>query len=176
MPRDSHEDQTMKLWIIAGGIVLLGSAAAAHAGGGSTASVATARPIVGSPHLGPGRHIGIPGRHHGDKPRRRHRGKWNGFTGFYPVWGYYGDGDGYVESEVTPDMFGYFATGGEVELVDGEAIYDYDRSYPYEWFRPDQAGRTGDRSMLRSSEYRCELTSVPAISGKGRTEVRICRR
>lgn len=166
----------MKLWTIAGGIFLLGSAAAAHAGNGPSASVATARPIVGSPQAGVGPHIGGPGRHHGNKPHRRNRANRGGFPGFFPVWGYYGDGDGYVESEITPEMFGYFATGGEVELVDGEAVYDYDRGYPYDWYRGDQITSSAEGLALRSPEYRCELSWVPAGSGKGRTQVRICRR
>jgi hypothetical protein len=181
----------MNRLLIAGGVFLLAcGAGAAQAGpqvagakgfgGGRGVTTIPSGGLVGRPirhgnhHFGNRFGVGTfedrwAGRH---GHRRGHRRDW---PGYFPVWGYYGDGDGYVETEMTPDMFGYFATGGEVELVDGQAMYDYDRSYPYDWYRGDRTEPAGVQIAYPAAP-RCETSWVPDASGRERVPVRVCRR
>jgi hypothetical protein len=118
-------------------IILLSLAAigAASVGGAAfaqTTSMTTAhRPGMHAPraggtgdffrsHRGFGR-----GMHRG--PRRRHGGSGRGsLPPFYLGLGGYG--------EPAPSHGdGFFAGGGEVRMDGTRPVYDYDRSYPYEW-------------------------------------------
>ena len=169
---------------IAGGIILLtaacGSAYAQRAVGGSVAS--HERMSVGS--VGIAHPFGDravargPYRSHGSSHERhgRHRGGHKGlYAGFGAAWG---DGDSYVSTQESADIFGFYGAGGEVTFEDGQAIYDYDRSYPYEWFEQDRVAEPRGQtvSYATTSDYRCETLAVPAASGTGRVPVRVCRR
>ena len=105
----------------------------------------------------------------------RHRDRPHRFRGFRPWWGigYVGYPGGYVYTEPSRDQFGYFGAGGEALEAGREVIYDYDRSYPYDWYRApsDKVIRTGTQSA-----YRCEMERVSGPDGQGSATVRVCRR
>jgi hypothetical protein len=112
------------------------------------------------------------GRHPG-----RHGDRDDGFIGYGGVGyeGYYGS---YASTPPAPDEFGFFGNGGEATLVDGHAVYDYDRSYPYEHYRAprrEKAAATGS-STRRATASGCETEWVPDGRGGGDVPVRICRR
>jgi hypothetical protein len=113
-------------------------------------------------------------RYRGDRDHRR-SSRHN--RHLLPAWGfgYWGDGDGYAESEPRPDMFGFFGAGGAVALIDGQAVYEYDRSYPYEWFSGNAAApRLAAKAPAQ--DYRCERKVVPDGDGNRQVAVRVCRR
>jgi hypothetical protein len=61
-------------------------------------------------------------------PRRHHRRPGRGV----PLFAYFGF-DGYG-APLEPYGDGFFARGGgEVRMQSGRPVYDYDRSYPYQW-------------------------------------------
>lgn len=66
---------------------------------------------------------------------------------------------------------GYFARGGGVEVAEGQVRFDYDRSYPYEFYyleaEPDEAP-VMDRPSF------CETKTV-RDGRRGRSPVRVCR-
>lgn len=100
----------------------------------------------------------------------------NDWTNAYPsYWGYgsWNDNDGYVFAEPSADMFGFYGAGGDVDLMNGSAVYQYDRSYPYDWYR---GGPAETVRVHRAAEARCETKLVPDGKGKGSASVRICRR
>lgn len=114
-------------------------------------------------------HDGHDGNQHGD---RRHRS--NGWYG----WGYGGDGDGYVDSESTPDQFGYFGAGGKISRTPDKTVYHYDRSYPYQWYKGpvrDQAYDAATPRISRGPVVHCDTESVPSGNKGPRVDVRICR-
>ena len=116
---------------------------------------------------------------------RRWRGRHSGRRGDRDdgIFGYGGVGDGdyfdsYASTPPAADQFGFFGSGGEATLVDGRAVYDYDRSYPYEYYRGprrEQAAADG-ASAARAAASGCETKWVPDGRGGGDVPVRICRR
>ena len=80
-------------------------------------------------------------------------------------------------------MFGYFSSGGEVSVVDGRAVYDYDRGYPYEWYRPISRNRAAssfssagyDEARRSDSGLVVHCDTQWVTSGGGKSAVRICR-
>ena len=104
---------------------------------------------------------GRPGR-----PSRPHRPRPRGFVGF----GGYGIGYG---GDLDRDR-GYFATAGEAPAVaNGRARYDYDRGYPYDYYRggPERSG--GDETALRDSY--CETQWTRDRRSGEQVPVRVCR-
>jgi hypothetical protein len=102
----------------------------------------------------------------GDHDRRHHHRDrdWNGYYGY---WGYGGDGDGYADTIPTLDEGGYFTSGGEVYAREGaRPVYDYDRGYPYEWYKP---------AAERSSAARPPQRLARQISCASEGPVRVCR-
>ena len=93
---------------------------------------------------------------------------WGGYDYAYG-YGYAGDGDGYVDTIPMSRDEGYFNTGGEVYAREGaRPEYDYDRGYPYEWYRP-----TAGRSSVAGSSRRVAARHVScSIEG---SSVRVCR-
>lgn len=114
--------------------------------------------------------IGQPSRDHRDKDwRHRHRDHDRSRRPILGL-GLVGYGGGYVYTEPARDMFGYFGAGGDVAQIDGEAVYDYDRSYPYDRFDDPQSARGP------AEPYRCETDWVTGGSGAEPVPVRVCRR
>ncbi|MDB5699490.1 MAG: hypothetical protein JWN69_2294, partial [Alphaproteobacteria bacterium] len=136
-------------------------------------------------NIGHGDHRG-----HGDpdRPRRHggggHRGSWgnSGYGGYGAVIGYgdftgYGDDfSSYATTVPAPDQFGFFGNGGEAMLVNGNAVYEYDRSYPYEYYRAAEADQAAAPEAARSTPSGCEVQWVPDGHGGDMVPVRICRR
>ena len=95
-----------------------------------------------------------------DGPRRRDA---FGFGG-------YGIGFGV---ELDPDL-GYFATGGEAPAVaNGRVAYDYDRGYPYDYYRGGPAGHGGYETASR--EPYCETEWTKDRRSGQQVPVRVCR-
>jgi len=113
------------------------------------------------------------GRHHGaSRPgaggpgfgfttdrRARRGGGYRGQYLFYP-------GLGLIE-EVPPDAGGYFDQGGSARTGGG---YDYDRSYPYDYPRREDARAAAPPAAREARTPRCTLEQVPGGA------VRVCRR
>ncbi len=93
----------------------------------------------------------------------------NRFAFGYPL-GWYGGG--IIDDPERHRDDGFFAGTGNSARVNGAAYYDYDRAYPYDWYRDDDAVAEdegeGPRPASRPA-VRCEMTRV---SGSA---VRICR-
>jgi len=138
-------------------------------------------------HRGPGgfrggQGLALPGNHDKAFGFSRHRhggGHWRkpgfGWGGFVPVgiWGYGGDGDGYVDTIPMADQFGYFAEGGTVTSDGTSATYHYDRSYPYEWY--NERSNPPDEADPQPLAARCSVELVPGGRGNARVAVRVCR-
>jgi hypothetical protein len=176
---------------------LTGPALAQHAGGAMLSGGAHgghSAPAGGFGHFGRGFHQpdwfsgGWPDRPQtfsptGFRDRRgsghgngHHSSRWDGWNHAYPAfWGYgsWGENDGYVFTEPSADMFGFYGAGGDVDVLNGSAVYQYDRSYPYDWYR---GGPAETVRVHRAAETRCEMQVVPDGKGKGKASVRICRR
>lgn len=170
----------MKLSNILGATLLIASGfGTAQAQGTAVAgSIPTAPPPVATAQPLMPNDTAVGGSFHHSRDKNGHRGHDRHFRGFWPIAGvgYWGHGGGYVYTEPSRDMFGFFGTDGDVRLVDGEAVYDYDRSYPYDWF-DDTESMAGVRSVQsKSTAYVCETNWVSAASGGGEVAVRVCRR
>lgn len=172
----------MTLSKIIGGILLIGagcgSASAQRTAVADTAPAGPGVTVHGSTSIGRGevlmdgpfRHSRYKAPHWRDKDWRWDR--YHRFRGFVPVWGF---GGGYVYTEPTRDMFGYFGAGGDVRTVGDAAVYGYDRGYPYDWYEgpPPEAAAVEPGP---APTYRCETTTVPDGSTGKRVPVRVCRR
>lgn len=113
------------------------------------------------------------GRHPG-----RHGDRDDGLIGYGGGVGYGRYYDSYASTPPAPDEFGFFGNGGEATLVNGRAVYDYDRSYPYEYYRgPRREEAAADGAGAgRAAVSGCETKWVPDGRGGGDVPVRICRR
>jgi len=177
------------------GAVSVGSHGGGFRGGMGTVGVPPLGAGVGVPPLGAGGAISRPGRlnrsvggistgirlrggvaitetgsrHHPRSGHWHHDGKGN-WRNVGPDWGGYaygGDGDGYADTIPMSQDNGYFNSGGEVYAREGERpIYDYDRGYPYEWYKP--AAARSPAMARRSGEQHISCT----IEG---ASVRVCR-
>jgi hypothetical protein len=96
-------------------------------------------------------------------------GRGQGGFGFGYGWSAYGGG--LVEDPERHRDDGYFAGTGDSATVNGAAVYDYDRAYPYDWYRGDDEWARDERPRRRAAPptVRCEIAPV---SGSA---VRICR-
>jgi hypothetical protein len=120
--------------------------------------------------------------HNGGHDRRwrgRHSGRYDdredGIIGYGG--GYDEHSGSYAATAPSPDQFGFFGNGGEVAQVNGRAIYDYDRSYPYEYYRgPRREQAAADGASAGRATAGCETQWVPDGRGGGDVPVRICRR
>jgi hypothetical protein len=98
-----------------------------------------------------------------------------------PFYGYgnygYSDGDGYVNTIPMSNEPGFFANGGTVDFDGEKPVYDYDRSYPYDFYKgqPTERYQAADRSAA-SSSGRCDLRDVPDGNSGRIARVRVCRR
>ncbi len=95
-----------------------------------------------------------------DRPRRR------------DSFGYYGYGIGFG-GDLDPDR-GYFATGGEpLAAANGRVDYDYDRGYPYDYYRGGRARHGGYETASR--EPNCETEWTRDRRSGQKVPVRVCR-
>jgi hypothetical protein len=105
-------------------------------------------------------------------PQRRHeRGLGTGWIG-------YGYGGLTEDPESLRDQ-GFFADTGDAWAANGHAVYDYDRSYPYDWYPAAPAaldGGSGDGGPgpAPAPTVRCEIAWVADARG-ARSPVRVCR-
>jgi hypothetical protein len=99
----------------------------------------------------------------------RHRGRFFG-DGAVLAYGGFDDDPGYAEddSEDSGRDSGFFYGEGGVRTRGGQALYAYDRSYPYDWYRGAAAGPAAPRLAMRDGAPR----SVHCQSEHG---VRVCR-
>jgi hypothetical protein len=74
---------------------------------------------------------------------------------------------------VDPDLYegddGFFAGSADASVRGGRAAYDYDRAYPYDWYRDVPPARSQERAAIRHSgpsEVHCSVE---------RAAVRVCR-
>jgi hypothetical protein len=119
---------------------------------------------------------------------RRHRDRGDfgfddgfGFGDDFYGYGYaYGDGDGvvgYADGEPA-DFNGFFGNGGQVQRdADGRPIYQYDRSYPFEF---SSAGQPRQTRAARSEGYAvraasCSTELVRSATSTLSVPVRVCR-
>lgn len=105
-------------------------------------------------------------------PGGRHR--FGGFARDRFFFGGLGYGGGLVEDPETLRDQGFFAGPAEVQVANGGAYYDYDRAYPYDWYRdPEAAAGEGAPRLAGPPPMRCDVTWV---SGRGAAApVRVCR-
>ena len=79
---------------------------------------------------------------------------------------------------VDPDSLrdqGFFADTGESWRENGRAVYDYDRGYPYDWYRdPASAAAGGGRRFAPGPMVRCDVSWVGG-GRNGPAAVRVCR-
>lgn len=70
----------------------------------------------------------------------------------------------------------YRSHGGYVDVVNGEASYDYDRDYPYDYRSQgyDDRGREDFEGDTVTGPGRCRTEWVPGGSGRAQVPVRIC--
>ncbi len=108
-----------------------------------------------------------------DRPRRPGRPRRRdsfGFGGYGIGFGGYGIGFG---GDLNRDR-GYFATGGEAPAVaNGRVHYDYDRGYPYDYYRSGPSGHGGYETA--SSEPYCETLWTRSRRSGQQVPVRVCR-
>lgn len=163
----------MNVSSIIGGLLLIGAGCGTALAQGRTAvrPLAAPPPVLSAEPVLHGRGpIGPPFHSSFERDRRHdHRDHVRGRRPFLGL-GFVGYGGGYVYTEPARDMFGYFGTGGDVALIDGEAVYDYDRSYPYDRFDDPPSARGP------AQPYRCETDWVAGGSGDEPVPVRVCRR
>jgi hypothetical protein len=97
------------------------------------------------------------------------RGRGRGARGFgWPGFGY---GELIEDPDARDD--GFFAQTGDSWTANGYAVYDYDRSYPYDWYRGSPPAPA--RARLRPPPMmRCDVTWVPGGRGAP-SPVRVCR-
>ena len=87
------------------------------------------------------------------------------------AWGY----GGLTEDPESLRDQGFFADTADSWQENGRAVYDYDRGYPYDWYRDPAAGAV--EAVPHSAEppmVRCEIDWVASARG-ARSAVRVCR-
>ncbi len=162
--------------------LLLPSAAA----GAQTA--AQNAPTFAAPEAGSGvkpRPGGASGRWlNADRPRDRERWRKHcGKNGRCGNWDYHGFGFGYGygglghQDMMAGGRYGYFSQGGEARaLSNGRPVYDYDRGYPYEYYREGaRAGRGGDRGNRYARGRECSLETTRDRRTGREVDIRVCR-
>ena len=103
----------------------------------------------------------------GHRPARGHGpGPSRGYGGY----GFYGGyGGGLIEDPESYRDQGFFAGSADARAENGRAAYDYDRAYPYDWYREGSARTSLVRAEPRPTaapDYRCRIE---------RAGVRVCR-
>lgn len=84
-------------------------------------------------------------RERGRRDRRRHGGYGSAFFGGF----YYGGYDSLRAYDARDS--GFFGDGDAVRTADGRVRYDYDRGYPYDFYRAQPAGGEGEVRRNRCS-------------------------
>ncbi|HEX5181972.1 MAG TPA: hypothetical protein VFW19_02350 [Allosphingosinicella sp.] len=86
----------------------------------------------------------------------------------------YGDGGLVDDPESLRDQ-GFFADTAESRAENGHAVYDYDRGYPYDWYRdPTPAAAEDEPRLAPPPTIRCEISWVAGARG-AQAAVRVCR-
>jgi hypothetical protein len=139
-----------------------GSLAMAPRGGAHAATGAPGGGFISRGHQGFGR---------GTARGRRHGRFGRGGGRFGYPFGYFGLG-GYGPA-VDPHGNGFFAGGGgEIVMAGGRPVYDYDRSYPYEWSAPGgahaSAAERRGRDGRTSAVIRCTVEHGVRVCRGGR--------
>lgn len=156
--------------------ILVGAAAALAA-----AAPASAQSVRFSSGPAAGHHFGGPGRGHFGgfrngmrRDRRCARFGFDCFGGRGVGRGLLGWGGGLLED---PDYAardaGFFSGPAEVLTANGGAYFDYDRSYPYDWYSEPRGGAR-EAPAMAAPEVRCDVSWVAGRGGE-RSAVRICR-
>jgi hypothetical protein len=86
-------------------------------------------------------------------------------------------GFGYGGLLVDPDALrdeGFFAETGDSWTENGRAVYDYDRSYPYDWYRGPGPAPAGARAGASPPAVHCNVSWVSGDRGAP-APVRVCR-
>lgn len=75
-----------------------------------------------------------------------------------------------------PYRRGRYYPSGDVDVVNGEAVYHYDRNYPYDHYDYDRYGSYGAdwRGYDRSAPARCRVEQVWSAREREQVPVRIC--
>lgn len=98
----------------------------------------------------------------------RHRG--DGLIGGWVGYGY----GGLIEDPESLRDQGFFAGTGDAWAENGRAVYDYDRGYPYDWYRDPGAPAADAGPPPGPPMMRCEVSWVAGTRG-ARSPVRVCR-
>jgi hypothetical protein len=149
--------------------VTLGAAGIALAFFAATATAADARATgAGASPTVPGRSAAWKGaqagRWTGERPRRGHdRARRDRGREVAPlVWG-----GGYGEGLDVRPRGGFFDEGARTRSANGAVVYDYDRGYPYDFYRePRPRSGAGERETMLPESWRCSSERA----------VRVCRR
>lgn len=89
--------------------------------------------------------------------------------------GLLGWGGGLIEDpEYAARDQGFFSGPAEVQADGGSAYYDYDRAYPYDWYREPGAAARAEPIMAAAPAVRCDVAWVGGRGG-ARSPVRVCR-
>ncbi len=101
----------------------------------------------------------------------RHDPLWSWDDGFFADLKYRHDRYGYW-----PYRRGRHRPSGEVDVVSGEAVYHYDRSYPYDHYDRDRHGSydADRRGYDESASIRCRTQWVWSDRDREQVPVRIC--
>jgi hypothetical protein len=101
-----------------------------------------------------------------NRPQLRYRGGYGGYGGYPPYVG--GWSSGLIEDPERYRDAAYFAGPADSWHEGGRPYYDYDRGYPYDWYRDDWARTAMPIASAKpvDTALRCE------VEGAG---VRVCR-
>jgi hypothetical protein len=136
-------------------------------------------PGAGAPPGGPNG-----GQWNGERPRDRERWRErcrrNGRCG---DWGSHGYGYGYGygglghQDMLAGGRYGYFSQSGDARrLSNGRPVYDYDRGYPYEYYREGARAHRGDGGGNRYARAReCSFETTRDRRTGREVEIRVCR-
>jgi hypothetical protein len=100
------------------------------------------------------------------------RGRRGGFGAGWIGYAY----GGLIEDPESLRDQGFFAETGDAWAENGRAVYDYDRGYPYDWYRGSDAptGAGPGPRLAAPPLVRCEI-DWGGGTGRQRSAVRVCR-
>jgi hypothetical protein len=162
-----------KLCLAAGAtmILLAGAPAAAHR---LSTPRASARPVFYNPvakvRRGLAGGVSCVGRNRNCVGDGFGRGRGRGFGGGLIGYAY----GGLIEDPESLRDQGFFADTGNSWTENGRAVYDYDRGYPYDWYRDPAAAAADAGPPAGPPMVRCEVSWVAGATGM-RSPVRVCR-
>ncbi len=156
------------LALLAGG-AFAGAASAQHSAPGATMTRSSPSYAPPGRRVGPVFSGGLRGRF--QRFGFRHRGGFpgNGAVGYGGFLGYGAYVPGYApgDPEDLGRDSGFFQGEGEVRVRGGEAVYGYDRAYPYDWYRGPAAHPPARRIAMRETPR--------SVHCQSEHSVRVCR-